>query len=84
MLFIPLQNGEDPPTIQTDAAGTTASIAWADQKDVLTFTPDQANYTQIAVTRDGKTLFSGFSSVKIYPSTAIAGNNQANPSASVK
>ena len=78
MLFIPLQSGEDAPSIQNDPAGTTTSITWADQKDVLSFTPDKADYTQVTVTRNGKTLFSGFPSVKIYPSASIASDTKTD------
>ncbi len=69
IVFIPLGSKENPPILGNEADKT--SIDWPDQKDSLTFTQTAEKYTQVALTRDGKSLFEGFPSVKIFPSATM-------------
>lgn len=55
--LIPFKIGEPLPRIAWDAAKSTASLVWSDQKDELVFSmPDAGNRTRVSVVRGGEEI----------------------------
>ena len=56
IVLIPFRGGDKLPTITWDNVKNLASIQWADQPDELEFKSLPDHHTQLAVTRNGKSI----------------------------
>ena len=56
MLLVPHRTGDALPTTTWSADRTTVTIAWADQRDEVTFTPGKDGRSRLRIARDGKDL----------------------------
>ena len=58
VILIPFSMGEPMPSVSYDAKTSTATVAWGDQKETLTFDQGSNGKTAITINRDGKQLVS--------------------------
>jgi hypothetical protein len=56
ILLFPFRNGEALPTTTWNTDHSAITIAWPDQSDVITFSPDTNGRTLINIKRDGAEL----------------------------
>jgi hypothetical protein len=54
VLLIPFHMGEPMPSVSYDAKTSTATVAWGDQKETLTFDQGSNGKTAVTINRDGK------------------------------